>query len=270
MRAQPGQDFFVYSSACFLAEFCPLPLSVLNSGFFLQALKVHIPPPLPPQLGKDLNLQAAVKELKELCPLSLGGLYPKSDLGCGIRGCLCPEEKDLGPQQTYRQIFFGGFAGSCLAVHTLLEAGPDADLGSALFCWRVQMGPYYGHHWLGCGRWRRDPGGEEPATLGRAAVLVCSPFAHCLLHTRPGIQCLPHTPFLLILTQILCSRNDHPSFVCVCVWLCHTACGILVPRPGIEPLPPALEAWRPNPWTAREFPPPPPPFCRKENEAQIV
>ena len=37
-------------------------------------------------------------------------------------------------------------------------------------------------------------------------------------------------------------------------WLHHAACGILVPRPGIEPGPPAVEAWSPNHWTAREFP----------------
>ena len=30
------------------------------------------------------------------------------------------------------------------------------------------------------------------------------------------------------------------------------ACGILVPRPGIEPGPPAVEVWRPNHWTSRE------------------
>ena len=30
--------------------------------------------------------------------------------------------------------------------------------------------------------------------------------------------------------------------------------GILVPRPGIEPGPPAVEAWSPNHWTAGEFP----------------
>ena len=32
----------------------------------------------------------------------------------------------------------------------------------------------------------------------------------------------------------------------------HT--GILVPQPGIERLPPAVEARSPNHWTAREFP----------------
>ena len=34
----------------------------------------------------------------------------------------------------------------------------------------------------------------------------------------------------------------------------HVACGILGPRPGIEPTPPALEAWSLNHWTSREVP----------------
>ena len=29
---------------------------------------------------------------------------------------------------------------------------------------------------------------------------------------------------------------------------------ILVPQPRVEPLPPAVEAWSPNHWTAREVP----------------
>ena len=29
-------------------------------------------------------------------------------------------------------------------------------------------------------------------------------------------------------------------------WPCCMACGILVPRPGIKPMPPAVEAWRSN------------------------
>ena len=32
------------------------------------------------------------------------------------------------------------------------------------------------------------------------------------------------------------------------------SCGILVPWPGIEPMPPALGAWSLNHWTAREVP----------------
>ena len=36
--------------------------------------------------------------------------------------------------------------------------------------------------------------------------------------------------------------------------LCHKAYGILVPRPGIEPMPPALEEWSHNQWTNKEVP----------------
>ena len=35
--------------------------------------------------------------------------------------------------------------------------------------------------------------------------------------------------------------------------LCHTFCGILVPRPENEPGHPGLEIQSPNPWTTREF-----------------
>ena len=46
-------------------------------------------------------------------------------------------------------------------------------------------------------------------------------------------------------------------FVLFCLWffwLPCKACGILVPRPGIEPGPSAVKAPSPNHWTAREFP----------------
>ena len=35
---------------------------------------------------------------------------------------------------------------------------------------------------------------------------------------------------------------------------CFSACGILVPLPGIEPSPPAVEAWSLNHWAIREVP----------------
>ena len=38
------------------------------------------------------------------------------------------------------------------------------------------------------------------------------------------------------------------------IWPYHTAFWILVPQPGIEPMPPALEAWSLNHWTTREVP----------------
>ena len=37
-------------------------------------------------------------------------------------------------------------------------------------------------------------------------------------------------------------------------WLYHAAGGILVPQPGIEPVPPALEAQNLNHWTTRDVP----------------
>ena len=37
-------------------------------------------------------------------------------------------------------------------------------------------------------------------------------------------------------------------------WLPHVPCGILVPRPGIEPAPLAMKAWSPNHCTTRKFP----------------
>ena len=38
------------------------------------------------------------------------------------------------------------------------------------------------------------------------------------------------------------------------LWPRHAARGILVPQPGLEPTPPAVEAWSLNHWTTREVP----------------
>ena len=43
-------------------------------------------------------------------------------------------------------------------------------------------------------------------------------------------------------------------FVCLFIWSHFTARGILVPRPGIELTPLALEVQSPNHWSAREVP----------------
>jgi len=37
-------------------------------------------------------------------------------------------------------------------------------------------------------------------------------------------------------------------------WLNHVASGILVPLPGMEPVPLTVKAWSPNRQTAMEFP----------------
>ena len=44
-------------------------------------------------------------------------------------------------------------------------------------------------------------------------------------------------------------------FVCLsrfCLWPHRVACGILLPRLGIEPLPPTVGIWSLNLWTTRE------------------
>ena len=43
-------------------------------------------------------------------------------------------------------------------------------------------------------------------------------------------------------------------FLFLYFWPCHEARGILVPRPGIQPAPPAQEAHSLNHWAAREVP----------------
>ena len=44
-------------------------------------------------------------------------------------------------------------------------------------------------------------------------------------------------------------------YIYVCIfWPCHTACRIVVPRPGIEPSLSAVEAQSLNHWTSRKVP----------------
>ena len=42
------------------------------------------------------------------------------------------------------------------------------------------------------------------------------------------------------------------KFYFIYLFFGYTACGILVPQPGIEAMPPALEVWSLNHWTTRE------------------
>ena len=45
-----------------------------------------------------------------------------------------------------------------------------------------------------------------------------------------------------------------PLFLLFIFWPCQVACGILVPQPGIKPVPTALRSWSLNHQTAREVP----------------
>ena len=55
------------------------------------------------------------------------------------------------------------------------------------------------------------------------------------------------------------NADPSPIFGLFCLFVFNflphcEACGISVPPPGIEPVPPGTEAWSPNRWTTREFP----------------
>lgn len=46
----------------------------------------------------------------------------------------------------------------------------------------------------------------------------------------------------------------HQRLILLIFWMHHATCGNLLPQPGIEPTPPALEARSLNHWTSREVP----------------
>ena len=61
----------------------------------------------------------------------------------------------------------------------------------------------------------------------------------------------PFSMYYFILSSTL--EVGIPVFIIMPIffWPCHVACRILLPRPGIEPLCRAVEAWSPNHWTTR-------------------
>ena len=83
--------------------------------------------------------------------------------------------------------------------------------------------------------------------LREARILEASAAAESL-----GVECppppLPFPPLPLTVSQV--SPGLRPVFFS----LCHVACGILVPSPGIKHGLPSLEARRLNHWTIRDDP----------------
>ena len=70
---------------------------------------------------------------------------------------------------------------------------------------------------------------------------------------------LTHSRLLLYTSALTakiqsCLRKKKKKKFFFFFWLRRAACRILVPQPGIEPIPFAVEAQSPNLWTAREFP----------------
>ena len=95
-----------------------------------------------------------------------------------------------------------------------------------------------------------------------------------LLHYALGSSCVFPVPDLQSTISLknagsfywrMVFRNQNMDTGCVCYywnlglffsnfWPCHVVCRILVPQPGIEPMPPTVEARSLNHWAAREVP----------------
>ena len=73
-------------------------------------------------------------------------------------------------------------------------------------------------------------------------------FSHPLSEVHSGLWDR-FLPFLTTLISGLLPGLSLPQFSFLFFWLYHAASGILVSQPGMEPGPPALEAWSLNHWT---------------------
>ena len=83
--------------------------------------------------------------------------------------------------------------------------------------------------------------------------------AWCVLMTENSLLPFSTCPLILGVPQSLtCSHFSVRYFILFYIilyfWPGRPACGILVPRPGIEPGPSAVKVQSLNHWTTREFP----------------
>ena len=86
------------------------------------------------------------------------------------------------------------------------------------------------------------------STTAFCKVEICTPTADVL---NPVSPCLGSVLSLYgSFTPI-----SYLSFFFFFLWQHHSAWGVLVPWLGIKPMPPEVESWSLNQWTAREFPP---------------
>ena len=123
---------------------------------------------------------------------------------------------------------------------------------SSSFTWRPARLPYgvalrlQQASWLGL-----EPGAESAVRkpgetdAGENPMREDGPF-HLSLCSLPCHRRLE-------LTRILQTFWPHLTLLFICFGHCHPVCGILVPQPGIEPMPPAVEARSPNQGTLVSF-----------------
>ena len=75
-------------------------------------------------------------------------------------------------------------------------------------------------------------------------MLVQRVFRICELDVRQGSSTF----------HLLVGAHRSTCLCCVLFVFGHVAYRVLVPQPGMEPMPLAVEAWSANHWTTREFP----------------
>ena len=96
---------------------------------------------------------------------------------------------------------------------------------------------------------------EDFGWPARACVCPASTPTPCTC-ILPDCPLRPHrwpafwSPSSLSVEEFEQSLGD--PFIYLFIWLHRTACGILIPRPGVQPMPTALEVQSLNHWTARE------------------
>ena len=134
--------------------------------------------------------------------------------------------------------------------------------------------------------WDSVPQGASSQLLWQPSRYYTYFSGQCFFASRDVFLCLALKPrfsgpppwTLFLLYRTVRGLKVH-SFNCwtyllfffLILWLCHVACGILVPWPGIEPRPSAVKAQSPNHWTTREFLiSPSNPDCLSEHQPNVA
>ena len=82
-------------------------------------------------------------------------------------------------------------------------------------------------------------------------LMIVQQLVVILVFSQAGVRARPSTLPSWFLIPLFFFNN---SFYFILFWPRRAACKILVPRPGIEPTPPAVEVWIFNHWTAGGVP----------------
>ena len=88
-------------------------------------------------------------------------------------------------------------------------------------------------------------------------LLICSIIYLISVWTHRYLFCpLGYNPLFFYFDAQIISGFCFVIVIFFFFWLCSMACQILVPWRGIKPVSPAVEAWSPNYWAARQLPVP--------------